>query len=235
MSDFVFRFGGEGGEGVISTGELFTTACARSGLEIYTFRSYPAEIKGGHAMIQVRVADKNILLSRGDGVDVLLAFNKEAYDRHYKELKDGGVLVFDNTDFLPDDDTRTIKYPIPFNKIAMEEIGVRLTKNMVSLGSLSELFGVPQDKFKELIREKFGKKGEAVLEKNFKALEHGAKYVKENLKKQDKVQVQPTGRQPRLVLSGNEALSLGAIASGLKVYAGYPITPASSILEFLAK
>ncbi len=235
MSDYVFRFGGEGGEGVISTGELFTTACARSGLEIYTFRSYPAEIKGGHAMIQVRVADKNILLSRGDGVDVLVAFNKEAYDRHYKELKDGGVMVFDNTDFLPDEDKRTIKYAIPFNKIAMEEIGVRLTKNMVSLGSLSELFGVPQNKFKELIREKFGKKGEQVLEKNFKALEAGAKYVRENLKKQDPVRVEPSGRQPRLVLSGNEALSLGAIAAGLKVYAGYPITPASSILEFLAK
>ena len=235
MSDFVFRFGGEGGEGVISTGELFTTACARSGLEIYTFRSYPAEIKGGHAMIQVRVADANVLLSRGSGVDVLVAFNQEAYDRHYKELKSGGVLVFDNTDFLPDEDTRTIKYPIPFNKIAMEEIGVRLTKNMVSLGALSELFGIPQGKLKELIREKFSKKGEAVLEKNYKALEAGAKFVHENVKKLDTVRVEPTGRQPRLVLSGNEALSLGAIAAGLKVFAGYPITPASTILEFLAK
>ena len=235
MSDYVFRFGGEGGEGVISTGDLFTTACARSGLEIYTFRSYPAEIKGGHAMIQVRVSDANVLLSRGDGVDVLIAFNKEAYDRHYKELKDGGVLVFDNTDFLPNEDTRTIKYPIPFNKIAMEEIGVRLTKNMVSLGALSELFGIPQQKLKELIQDKFGKKGEAVLEKNYKALDAGARYVRENVKKAETIQVQPTGRQPRLVLSGNEALSLGAIAAGLKVYAGYPITPASSILEFLAK
>ena len=235
MSDFVFRFGGEGGEGVISTGELFTTACARSGLEIYTFRSYPAEIKGGHAMIQVRVADSNVLLSRGDKVDVLVAFNKEAYDRHYEELKDGGVLVYDNTDFHPEEDTRTVKYPVPFNKIAMEEIGVRLTKNMVALGSLSALFGVPEEKFKELIREKFGKKGEAVLEKNRQALAAGAKYVREQIKKSDAVQVRPTGRQPRLVLSGNEALSLGAIAAGLRVYAGYPITPASTILEFLAK
>ena len=226
MATLTFRFAGESGEGVISAGEIYTLALSDIGFNVFTFESYPAEIKGGHAKIQVRVADKNILLSRGDGVDVLLAFNKEAYDRHYKDLKVGGVLVFDNTDFLPDEDTRTIKYPVPFNKIAMEEIGVRLTKNMVSLGSLSELFGVPQDKLKELIRDKFSKKGEAVLEKNFKALEAGAKYVKENLKKQDKVQVQPTGRQPRLVLAGNEALSLGAIAAGLRVYAGYPITPA---------
>ena len=235
MSDYVFRFGGEGGEGVISTGDLFTTACARSGLEIYTFRSYPAEIKGGHAMIQIRVADRNVLLSRGDEVDVLVAFNKEAYDRHYKDLKEGGVLLYDNTDFLPEQDNRTVKYPVPFTKIAMEGVGVRLTKNMVALGSLSTLFGVPQEKFKELIREKFGRKGEQVLQKNFEALEAGARYAKEHIQKADSIEVKPTGRQPKLVLSGNEALSLGAIAAGLKVYAGYPITPASSILEFLAK
>lgn len=234
MNDYVFRFGGEGGEGVISTGELFTTACARSGLEIYTFRSYPAEIKGGHAMIQVRVAGE-ILLSRGDQSDVLLAFNQEAYDRHYKQLKDGGVLVYDNTDFLPAEDTRTIKYAVPFTKIAMEEIGVRLTKNMVALGALSQLFGIPQDKFKELIREKFGKKGEAVLIKNFEALDAGARYVREHIERKDSIRVTPKGKQAKLVLSGNEALSLGAIAAGLRVYAGYPITPASSILEFLAK
>ena len=235
MSDYVFRFGGEGGEGVISTGDLFTTACARSGLEIYTFRSYPAEIKGGHAMIQVRVSDGNVLLSRGDQVDVLIAFNQEAYDRHYKEMRPGGVLVFDNTDFLPVEDTRTIKYPVPFTKIAMEEIGVRLTKNMVALGALSGLFGVPPEKFKELIKEKFGKKGEQVLGKNIQALEAGARYVAQNVKKVDPIKVSPTGRQPKLILSGNESLCLGAIAAGLKVYAGYPITPASTILEFLAK
>lgn len=235
MSDTVFRFGGEGGEGVISTGELFTTACARSGLEIYTFRSYPAEIKGGHAMIQVRVGTQNILLSRGDEIDVMIAFNREAYDRHVQEIRQGGVLVYDNTDFLPgEDNDRTVKYPVPFTKIAMEEVGVRLTKNMVALGAISELFGVPQEKFKELIRDKFSRKGEQVLAKNFQALEAGARYVAQNVRKVEQIRVAPTGRQPKLVLSGNEALSLGAIAAGLKVYAGYPITPASSILEFLA-
>ncbi len=235
MSDYVFRFGGEGGEGVISTGDLFTLACARSGLEIYTFRSYPAEIKGGHAMIQIRVADRNLLLSRGDQVDVLIAFNQEAYSRHIRELKAGGILLFDSSDFTPKEDPGIIAYPIPFNKIAAEEIGVRLTKNMVALGALSELFGVPRQKLEGLIREKFGRKGEQVLGKNVQALEAGARYVREHIQKADAVRIAPSGRQPRLVLSGNEALCLGAIAAGLKVYAGYPITPASTILEFLAK
>ena len=75
MVDYVFRVGGEGGEGVISTGEMLTTALARAGFEIYTFRTYPAEIKGGHANYQVR-ASGDLLLSSGAAVDVLLAFNQ---------------------------------------------------------------------------------------------------------------------------------------------------------------
>ena len=118
----------------------------------------------------------------------------------------------------------------------MEEIGVRLTKNLVALGALSALFGVSRDKIEGLTREKFGRKGEQVLQKNLDAITAGARYVERAVKKQDAIRIEaPAGRQPKLVLSGNESLTLGAIAAGLKVYAGYPITPASSILEMLAK
>ena len=98
--DYVFRVGGEGGEGVIITGELLTIALARAGYEIYTFRTYPAEIKGGHANYQVR-ASTEVLLSQGDQVDVLVAFNQEAFDRHIQDLKATGVLIYDNESFVP--------------------------------------------------------------------------------------------------------------------------------------
>src|SRR3989338_8214976 len=98
--DYVFRVGGEGGEGVISTGEMLTTAAARAGFEIYTFRTYPAEIKGGHANFQVRAGSK-LLLSYGAGVDVLLAFNQEAYDKHIQDVKPGRVIIYDSDSFTP--------------------------------------------------------------------------------------------------------------------------------------
>src|SRR3989338_5927198 len=100
MVDYVFRVGGEGGEGVISTGEMLTLALARSGFEIYTFRTYPAEIKGGHANYQVR-ASGQLLLSYGASVDVLLAFNQEAYDKHVKDVHPGGVVIYDADSFSP--------------------------------------------------------------------------------------------------------------------------------------
>src|SRR6185503_3864655 len=100
-SNLTVRIAGEGGEGVISTGELFTTAVARTRRDVFTFRTYPAEIKGGPAMFQVRYADHPVL-SVGDRLDVLLAFNEEAVDLHAEELKKDGLLIYDSTVFDPE-------------------------------------------------------------------------------------------------------------------------------------
>src|SRR5581483_12085131 len=95
-SDIVIRIGGDTAVGgVISTGENFTTAAARSGYYVFTFRSYPAEIKGGHAWYQVRISNKPVL-SIGDGIDVFVAFDQEAYELHQHDLNEGGVLIYDS-------------------------------------------------------------------------------------------------------------------------------------------
>jgi 2-oxoglutarate ferredoxin oxidoreductase subunit alpha len=235
MIDYVFRVGGEGGEGVISTGEMLTVALARSGYEIYTFRTYPAEIKGGHANYQVRAAGK-LLLSSGYPVDVLLAFNEEAYAKHINDVRTpGGVVIYDTDSYQPQQKPDLIYYGVPLSSIATEKIGVKLTKNIVALGVLSQLFDIPADMFEGLLKDKFGRKGEAVVQKNLQALQAGREFISQQPKR-DPIRM---GKGPRetkeLVLSGNESLSLGAIAAGLRIYAGYPITPASDIMEFLAK
>src|SRR3989338_2585858 len=231
---YVFRVGGEGGEGVISTGELLTTALARSGYEIYTFRTYPAEIKGGHANYQVRCAGQ-LLLSQGDEVDVLVAFNQEAYDKHIKDLRSGGVLVYDADAFSVPQQNGAVLYGVPMTSLATEKIGVKLTKNIVALGVCSQLFDIPFDTFEALLKDKFAKKGEAVVQKNLQALRVGVDYITQQPKR-DTVRLGKGPRQTKeLVLSGNESLALGAIAVGCRFYAGYPITPATDIMEFLAR
>lgn len=264
--DYVFRVGGEGGEGVISTGEMLTVALARAGFEIYTFRTYPAEIKGGHANFQVRASGK-LLLSYGASVDVLLAFNEEAYQKHIKDVRSGGVLIYDADSFTPPPvsvpplaELRTAKkplepayggqtgggvtppstdslisYAVPLTSLATEKVGVKLTKNIVALGVCSQLFDIPLETFEALLKEKFGRKGEAVVQKNLLALRIGADYIKQQAKR-DPVRLGCGPRQAKeLVLSGNESLALGAIAAGCRFYAGYPITPATDIMEFLAR
>ncbi len=240
MADYVFRVGGEGGEGVISTGELLTLALARSGYEIYTFRTYPAEIKGGHANYQVRAASQ-LLLSQGAAVDVLVAFNQEAYDKHVKDVRPGGVVVYDADSFapslpVPPSKDAPVFYGIPMSSMATEQVGVKLTKNILALGVLSALFDIPKDVFESLLRDKFGRKGEAVLQKNIQALGIGVAYAAQQVKKRDTIRLGPGPRTAKeLVMSGNESLALGAMAAGCRLYAGYPITPATDIMEFLAK
>ncbi|MBE3575854.1 MAG: 2-oxoacid:acceptor oxidoreductase subunit alpha, partial [Firmicutes bacterium] len=230
--------GGESGDGIISCGEILTKAMARSGREIYTFRTYPAEIRGGHSMFQVRVSD-DLLLSQGDDLDVLVAFNQEAYARHGRLLKPGGVLVYDRDDFAPDSSGPAgspagAQYGLPLTTLARVQAGSPRSKNMVMLGVLAQLFDLDPGILRELIRERFQDKSAAVQEANVKALDVGWEYARTSVPKRDPYRIGSVAGRRRLVLSGNEAVALGALVAGCRFYAGYPITPATDIFEWLA-
>jgi 2-oxoglutarate ferredoxin oxidoreductase subunit alpha len=114
--DFAIRIGGEGGEGVISAGELFAQVAARTAYHVFTYITYPAEIKGGFSMIQIRIRDGDIY-SMGSLVDYLIAFNQQAYDQTIKDLKEGGVLIYDPDEVQLENDLKATCYPIPLTKL----------------------------------------------------------------------------------------------------------------------
>ena len=90
-NDLIIRIAGEGGEGIISAGDFITQACARAGLEVYTFKTFPAEIKGGYAMYQLRTCPQRIY-NQGDTFDILCSFNGESYDLNRERLKPGDIV-----------------------------------------------------------------------------------------------------------------------------------------------
>ena len=235
--DIVIRIGGEGGEGVISTGDMLARASAIAGLEVLTFRTFPAEIRGGYAMYQLRVSPEK-LLSHGDTFNLFVAFNREAYEVNKSLLVPGTVLVYDGPggDIEPETLDGVIQYAIPMTKISKVDLLNPISKNMVALGAIVQLFSFPIDSLKALIRTKFRKKGEHVIEMNIKALEAGAEYVRSNIRKADGFYVQTA--QPRedvIMLSGNEAIGLGALVAGCRFFSCYPITPATEIANWLAR
>ena len=100
--DLIIRIAGEGGEGIISAGDFITQACARAGLEVYTFKTFPAEVKGGYAMYQTRTSSRPIY-NHGDTFNVLCALNGEAYTMNRAALRPGTAFVFDSHgDFEPE-------------------------------------------------------------------------------------------------------------------------------------
>jgi len=235
-NEVTIRIGGESGEGTISGGDILALAAARWGYHVYTFRTFPAEILGGPCLFQVRISDHPVK-SMGDFADVLICLNQEAYDRNISDLRHGGVLIYDPSDFTPDTGDY-IPYAIPFNDLARKEVQLYQTKNMVMLGAISGLFGPPLEAITQVVESKLSKSRKSnpiLMEKNMLALEIAKKYVTEKLSKHDPNHLGTVEKADRVVLNGNQAVVAGALAANCGFFAGYPITPASDIMEALAK
>lgn len=235
--DLIMRIAGEGGEGVISTGDFLMQAATRSGMEVVTFKTFPSEIKGGYALSQVRISDEPIL-SQGDTFQVLVAFNGEAYEIDKENLLPGTAIVYDGPeggDFEAEEHEGVYMYPVPMTKLS-KEIKSPISKNMVALGAVAELFGVPMESIKSSVHDKFIRKGQEVVDKNFEALDAGVNYVKENHKKTDPfVFPAPAEQKDVIIVEGNEAVALGAMAAGCEFFSCYPITPATTVANYIAE
>ena len=232
----VIRMGGESGEGVKSTGELFAQVAARAGFKVLTFQTYPAEIKGGHSVYQVRLSSED-LYTEGAALDILLAFNQEGYDKSYEELHDDGLLLYDDgavTDFHYTQGSKRA-LALPMTKIAKGELKFELGKNVVAVGMLAALFGMDVEPINRLLTEKFLRKGEDVVAKNKQAFQLGFRYIEESFPERANYYLKAGAiEEDSIIISGNQLLSMGCIAGGCTHLFGYPITPASDIMEFLA-
>lgn len=228
--DLVIRVAGESGDGSTATGEMLAQAAARSGLHVFTFRTTPAEIKGGPVMFQVRSSLEPVR-SMGDAVDVLFAFNQEAWDLHHASMSPSAVLLYDSDEFAPPASFTGVAYPVPIGTIA-QQAGNKRGKNVAALGVAAALFGLGLSKLEEIVTTKLGKKAE-FLESNLAALRAGIAFA-QAIEKRDPLWMESREEHPRLVMTGNQAIVAGALHAGIGFFAGYPITPATEIMEGLA-
>ncbi|MFO7654638.1 MAG: 2-oxoacid:acceptor oxidoreductase subunit alpha [Candidatus Krumholzibacteriia bacterium] len=232
--DLVVRIGGEGGEGVISCGEILSKAVARGGLNIHAFRTFPAEIRGGLAVFQLR-ASGGPTRSLKQTFDILLAFNQDAYEAYVAQIKPDGVLLYDPKLCTPDDRLGgKQKLELPLDEISRETTEAARAKNMVAVGACLRLFDTPVDYAKKLIAEYFGRKGDEVVLTNQRAVEAGYLYAEEKLRPLHRTFERQPERE-HILVTGNEAVALGGIAAGVQFVPGYPITPATPVFEFLCK
>ena len=218
---------------MISSGDILTTGAARAGYWGLTFRTYPAEIRGGPCMYQVRVGTKPVR-SQGDAVDLLICFNQEAFDLHHHELAADGHIVCDAESVKVSAAYESRSSEVALAAIAQEAGGSRRGKNMVSVGLVCGLLGIDTARIEEMILKRYAHKGD-VGESNIRSLRAGCEHAGAELPSgAHKLGPARSLDEDRLLVSGNQAICLGALQAGLGYYAGYPITPASDILEWLA-
>jgi 2-oxoglutarate ferredoxin oxidoreductase subunit alpha len=199
------------------------------GLKIFTFRTYPSSIRGGPCLYQLRASDQHAY-SQGDALDLLVAFDTEAISLNTKDLKPQGELIFDE-DRTPRNYSALPKHSLGahFTSIARNELHYSKGKNMLIAGYVAAHIGVSRDTLEEVVATKLASRGDELLKSNLAAVVSGF-----NMAPRMSEIVRPKSPSEKIVLSGNQAIVLGAIAAGCRFYAGYPITPASDILDWMA-
>lgn len=229
--DFNWAVGGEAGDGIDSTGKIFAQALARAGRHVYTSKDFASRIRGGYTAYKVRTSVDR-LEGVVDRLDVLIALTQRTIDENEDELHDGSVIIYDGERSweanIPEGVTGL---SIPLRDLA-EEAGGAIMQNVVALGAAAAVANFPIENLDSALEKRFGDKGEAIVETNREAARLGRDAAIEQGADGLDYDLETTDRE-YLLLNGDEAIGLGAIAAGCRFYAGYPITPATEVMEYL--
>ena len=230
--DFVIRFAGEGGQGLVTSADALSSAAAPAGYFVQTHSTFPSQIMGGPASSKVRISTTPVL-SSGDGVDVLVALNQYAYDHHHQDLNAGGVTIYNAEEYeLPEGGDY---FGIKADELA-KSTGNARAANMVSIGAVANLIDFDLGQIDAFITQRFtrGRAGDdEIIAANIKAVRLGAEVATDAGFKVGKLHAPDPPDYEQIVITGNAALSLGATAAGLEFYVGYPISPATTVLIWM--
>jgi len=234
VDEIAVRVGGQAGDGIASVGESLARCFSRMGLHTFGFNAYQSVIRGGHVWFQAR-AGAGRPHSQGDAADLLYAFDRASVDIHAPGLKPGGTVVHDPEKFqVADSDLPPgVKVlHVPTLEIARKYTSQSILQNAAGIGACAFVAGIPLDVLHQVLTDSFGHKTGEIVDWNLGASAAGYRFAEEH------TSVSPHAlarRGPaKLLMTGNQAIALGAAAGGLKFLAQYPMTPATSIMHWLA-
>ena len=234
-NNMTIKIGGEAGQGVESSGAGFAKALARGGLHLFGLQDYMSRIRGGHNFFQIKVSDKP-LHSHTDEIHLLLALQLETIDRHKHEIVEGGGIIYDeglkvNAEELKKKKIKPI--PVPLVKIA-KEAGNKIMANTAALGATAGVTEYDFEQIANVIRDNFAKKGQPVVDANLEVARKAHDFTNERYAADFSYKLTPIDAPVRMVINGNHALSIGAVMGGCRFMSAYPMTPATSIFEWMS-
>ncbi|WP_435144934.1 2-oxoacid:acceptor oxidoreductase subunit alpha [Halobaculum sp. P14] len=233
-ADFNWAIGGEAGDGIDSTGKIFAQALSRAGRHVFTSKDFASRIRGGYTAYKVRTAVDRVD-SVVDRLDVLIALTPRTIEENLDELHDDSVIIYDGERTTMQD----VEIPgeitglnVPLKRLA-EDAGGAIMANVVALGAACEVSDFPVENLDSALKKRFGDKGQALVDNNKEAARNGIEYVQEEYADEEFPYELETTDADYVLLNGDEAIGMGAIAAGCKFYAGYPITPATDVMTYL--
>ena len=219
---FTFLVGGKAGEGVKKAGSVAAHIFSSMGRQVFQLDDYMSLIRGGHNFSVVSTSSGGIT-SHYMKANLVVNFDKRSCDTHNNDVADGGIVIFNS-----DEQENADGIGIPLSSEAEKYPMKKLMYGVGAVAILSSTIGMTKDDMNQNIKNQYPRG----IEDNIKFAGSIYDIVKERC--QNKYPLEK-GYKERPIITGNDAISLGAIAGGLDTYFGYPMTPASSILHFLAK
>jgi len=227
----------ENGSGSASSNNILFKAIFKMGIPCSSKNMFPSNIQGLPTWYQIRASGDGYL-SRKDVIDVMVMFNDATAAKDIYRVRDGGVILYDDSNSLPANLKRDgVQYfGFPANKLVAKLVPASplraKQRNMVYVGALAYLFGIDMSVIKAVLEDTFGRKP-AVIESNMICIDAGYQYCKEQGYKQNIARLEPipNGNKGKIITEGNTAAALGAIYGGASVICWYPITPSSSLAE----
>ncbi len=247
----------DSGEGAQKCGQLFGRTSARMGNGVWTVEIIPAEIQppartpGSASGNRIRIGTEPVT-NWGDAANLVVAFNEQVLlSRHRLDALAEDAIILIESQWEEHDDPaireewstameelgqrsyRFIKVPMEAECEKVLDVAAR-GKNMFALGLLAGIYGRDADILRTLIAREFRKKGQDVIDVNVALLEAGIRWAEEHIDFRVEVPIAKSDRA-MVVMNGNQAIGLGAIAAGMELCAMYPITPATSASHYLSE
>jgi 2-oxoglutarate ferredoxin oxidoreductase subunit alpha len=227
----------ENGSGSASSNNILFKAIFKMGIPCSSKNMFPSNIQGLPTWYQIRASAEGYL-SRKDDIDVMVMFNDATAAKDIYRVRDGGIILYDDSTPLAANLKREgVQYiGFPANKLVTKLVPASplraKQRNMVYVGALAYLFGIDMSVIKAVLEDTFGKKP-VVIESNLVCIDAGYQYCKDQGFKQNIARLEPiaNGNKGKIITEGNTAAALGAIYGGASVICWYPITPSSSLAE----
>ncbi len=236
---FVVKVSGASGQGINSVGDTISKSLKESGLYSFGYREYPSLIKGGFASFQVDFSDQ-LLNSAAEHCDILLVLSVSAFTAYLPSVAPNGTVIHSVIGLQVSEQQQAILTEknislifVPAQQLVKEAGGHPLMANTFLLGVLWKLLGLPSEPLLQVVRKQFEKKPD-VIEPNIAMIEAGKAFEDAGLIPVELPFTLNSDLVDDIIIGGNQAIALGAVAGGVRAYYAYPMTPSSSILSYLA-
>jgi len=228
--DYSIKIGGEAGQGIQTVGDIVSRYFCRSGYYLFSHQDYESRIRGGHNFYQIRLSDRAVFSSKRQ-IDILIALDRASIAEHRGELNPKGVILYDSSELKEKLDS-PLYIDVPFSSISFSISKSKILINTAAVGATLGVLGMDIDALSAILREIFRKKGDEVVNNNIRAAREGYDFVRKNCKLCG-FQVSGGGKKKALI-SGIDAIGIGAIASGLRFYSAYTMTPSTGLMNYIS-